>query len=478
MDRLSDCVEVLRSRWLASSMNCCFPRLPAQSEQDFPGASESTAASTRTDSEKALEKDREICYEQPQRVAPPTFIESRRRESQSSHRPAQWFAEGRNIASRASSRASLTTRRAITRRPIIGAPSDFRRCERPSGRTAGFRPLELSIYLPGNELPSLPVFLEDLEEDERGLEFPAHVLTKARSDSMLLRPSTSFSIPRKPLASRTLSMDASRSSMDSRYTGDVSLAMGTRSTLGRPSIVTTQSTQDFLDTLDARLPQSPPRLRSKSGPEPIYTLYRRASEQSLRLQTHLEERAEIERHLPECDTILEEKPVGLSRKFPGLSPISSHDDAGDDLDDSQQHSDQHQSSQLLPPPSPASLHKLLEADPSQSSNSMSTRARISQWLIRSTSAHSSPRLSEALTDHDTFPCRPSMVQDRTSTASSLSTISNTAELVTPWTTPRSSPERKRSSFSSCPTVLTESGLHYDEKSGIGAPMVAGVGIAL
>ena len=219
-----------------------------------------------------MEKDRELCYEQPQLVAPPTFnIESRRPESQSSHRPAQWFAEGRNIASRASSRASLTTRRAITRRPIIGAPSDFRRCERPSGRTAGFRPLELSIYLPGNELPSLPVFLEDLDEDERGLEFPAHALTKARSDSMLSRPSTSFTIPRKPLVStRTLSMDASRSSMDSRYTGDVSLAIGTRSVLQRPSIVTTQSTQDFLDTLDARMPQSQPRLRSKSAPEPIY----------------------------------------------------------------------------------------------------------------------------------------------------------------------------------------------------------------
>ncbi|MCJ1264262.1 hypothetical protein MMC22_004133 [Lobaria immixta] len=468
MDRLSACVEVLRSRWLASSINCCFPRLPAQSEQDL----------------SALEKHREICYQQPVLVAPPNFnIESQRSESQCSHRPAQWLAEGRNLASRASSRASLTTRRAITRRPNIGAPSDFRRFERPSGRITGFRPLELSIYLPGNELPSLPVFLED-DEDDQGLEFPPQALTKARSDSMLSRPSTSFTIPRKPVAStRTLSMDASRSSMDSRYTGDVNFALGTRSILRRPSITTTQSTQDFLNTLDARLPRSPPRLRSKSGPEPIYTLYRRASEQSLRLRTHLEERAEIERQLPECDTILEEKQADLPRKFSSLSPISSHGDAADDLHDSQPHSDPHQASQftnpsLAPPPSQASLHELLEANPPQTSNSISTRARISQWLLRSTSAHSSPRPSETLADHDTFPRRPSTAQNRTSTASSLSTTSNTAELATPWTTPRSSPKRKGSSFSSCQAGPVERRLYYgEEKSGAGASMVADVGVA-
>lgn len=301
---------------------------------------------------------------------------------------------------------------------------------------------------------------------------------------MLSRPSTSFTIPRKPVAStRTLSLDASRSSMDSRYTSDVNLALGTRSILRRPSTTTTQSTQDFLDTLDARLPRSPPRLRSKSGPEPIYTLYRRASEQSLRLQTHLEERAEIERHFPECDTIMEEKPADLPRKFSSLSPISSHGDATDDLHNSQPHIDHHQPSQfttqsLAPLPSQATLHKLLGSSPSQMSNSMSTRTRISQWLLRSTSAHSSPRPSETLADHDRSSRRPSTVQDRTSTASSLSTASNTAEFATPWTTPHSSPMRKGSSFSSCQIGPMERGLIYgDEKSGAGALMVADVGVA-
>ncbi|MCJ1464984.1 hypothetical protein MMC07_003599 [Pseudocyphellaria aurata] len=368
------------------------------------------------------------------------------------------------------------------RRPNIGAPSDFRRFERQIGRTAGFRPLELSIYLPGNELPSLPVFLETLEEDNQGLGFPAQALTKARSDSMLSRPSTSFTIPRKPVASsRTLSMDASRSSLDSRYTGNVNLALETRSFCQRPSLSTTQSTQNFLDTLDARLPRSPPRLRSKSGPEPIYTLYRRASEQSLRLRTHLEERAEIERHFPECDTILEEKSANLARQFTSLSPISSHGDAADNHHDPQPHSDQPQSSQPIfhaPLPSQASLHDLLGAKPSHMSQFISTRARISQWLVRSAYTQPSPRASETLADHDRSRRPPLTVHDRTSTTSSSSTTSYTADPPTPWTTPRSSPQRKGSSFSSFQISPIERSLNRgDEISGFGAPMAADVGVA-
>ncbi len=37
MDRLSNCIELLHSRWLASSISCCFPRLPVQSEPEPPG---------------------------------------------------------------------------------------------------------------------------------------------------------------------------------------------------------------------------------------------------------------------------------------------------------------------------------------------------------------------------------------------------------------------------------------------------------
>lgn len=37
MDRLSDCIQRVHSRWLASSISCCFPRLPDQSELEIPG---------------------------------------------------------------------------------------------------------------------------------------------------------------------------------------------------------------------------------------------------------------------------------------------------------------------------------------------------------------------------------------------------------------------------------------------------------
>ena len=37
MNTLTDCVQSLHSRWLASSVACCFPRLPDQSEPEPPG---------------------------------------------------------------------------------------------------------------------------------------------------------------------------------------------------------------------------------------------------------------------------------------------------------------------------------------------------------------------------------------------------------------------------------------------------------
>ena len=430
----------------------------------------------------ALDKKRDVCYEQPQPLAPPTFDnQCLPSESQSFHRPSQWLVEGRNLASRASSRGSFSTRRTTNYRPVIGAPSDFRKVEHPNERHERFRPLELSIYRPGNELPPLPVFSEEPEEDEQGLQIPPQVWNKARSESLSSRPSMSFSIPRKPLGStRSLSLDASQ---DCSYGGDLSLALGTRSIHRRPSIVTNKSAQDFLETLDSRLPKSPPPLRSKSGPEPVYTLYRRASEQSLRLQTHLQEREKIESQLPDCGTILEEKSPDAPRKFPDLSPISSHGDAADDLPQYPQSHCEHASSSFITCPSPAhlqshaSLHKLLETNSSPPAHSVSARSRISQWLLRSSSSLS---VFESLPSPDqvTSPRRPSMVRDRASTVSSFSTSSNAPELATPWTTPRSSPRsrKKRGSISSCQTGFVQR-LHFGEEKNMNIDIPVGIGVA-
>ena len=445
--------------------------------------------------DEALDKYREICYEQPQTLPPPKYdFTDPRPASRSSYRPSQWVAEGRTLASRASSRASRATGRSTSRRPTISTPYDFKRVELPSGRAAGFRPLQLSIYLPGNELEPLPAFDEEMEDFD--LTHPPKALVKSRSESILSRPSTSFAIPRKPVASRSLSMDGSRFSIDSRYTSS-------ELNLGRPrglSFATSQGTQEFLDALDARLPQSPPLLRSRSGPEPVYTLYRRASEQSLRLRTHLEERQQVENRLQECDTILEEKQDDGNR---GLSPISSHDSPVEALPNDKVFPSNtlcRPSTPTPPPTIPLPPLPTAESSPSftlpiqapsplplHSHNSKtdllptklytpveppSVRARISQWLMRAAPQSSPTLIEDKATNSEAFELRPST--DQASSSSSIYTVTNGPELASPWTTPRSSPHRKKSSLSSCHFSVPDRGMSFDlEKH----PAVTEVGCA-
>lgn len=181
--------------------------------------------------------------------------------------------------------------------------------------------------------------MKEVSEEIEGLERPAPALVKSKSDPMLLRrTSSAFSIPRKPVASRSSSVtfDASRFSMESNFTTNTLSALNdfpkpprshstdqlrTAFSERRSSIATTRSTQDFLNALDSRLPQPPPAaLRTNS--EPSCAIYRRASEQSLRLRTHLEERQSLEKRLP--DLMEEVSPLSVEGKFP-LSPISDHD---------------------------------------------------------------------------------------------------------------------------------------------------------
>lgn len=475
---------------------------------------------------EAFDKTRDICYEQPQLVTPPRcIIQSAPFESpnpldrpspwvaqspspslhrpspwatpvrlSSPHRASQWLAGGRNLASRASSRASTSTRRTSNYRtsnyrPVIGAPSDFRKVQ----QAERFQPLELSFYRAGNELPALPLFYEDINEDEQGQEYPTQLLYHARSDSMLSR----FSIARKPLGSlRPLSLDATNRS----YADELKFALGSRSTCRRTSIATNQSTRDFLETLDARMPKALPRSRPKSGPEPVYTLYRRASEQSLRLRTHLEEREKIERQSPECGTILEETHSSeSSRKFSDLSPISSHSDPTKDLPQQypQPHF-RHDSSQSVTGHTPAahhqsqaSFHKLLDSNPFPSPPSTapgsSARARISQWLSRSHTSSfrslSGTSLPSCPHEHDVRRSSTT-TRDRTSTVSTSSTSSNSAgDLGTPWTTPRSSPwkMRSRGSFSSSQTGPFSSSQRinfWEEQEGASPVIPFGIGVAI
>lgn len=452
-------MESMHSGWLASSIACCFPRLPDLSKPEPPSKCRNRSRHiAHANPIEALGDTRDVCCEQPRSVEPLT-LETEDSQSASQHirRPTPRLTEGRSFASRASSRASFSSRRNGGRRPTvgsIGAPYDFKKVGYPHGRREGFRPLTLSIHLPGNELPSLPEFDEASLEDAC-LTFPPPALTKSKSDPMLLRRlSTAFSIPRKPVPSRAVSMDASRASVDSRYTFNDN-GRASQSLYRRPSLAPSDSTQDLLDALDARLPQSPPPSRPKAGAEPVYTLYRKASDQSLRLRTHLEERQQIERRFPECDTIMEDR-EGDPDKSPTMTRQTGPALLGEEGI----------------PPTQQEPAKSIEEITSQRPRALSsTRSRISAWLLR----------TNPVPVKDEFPPFYSLRSDasatkkRASVSSSVySTSSSTAAETTntAWTTttPRSSPHRKGSSFASCPGygAVGGEGMEYGYGEGDGA----------
>ncbi|MCJ1389672.1 hypothetical protein MMC18_002529 [Xylographa bjoerkii] len=223
---------------------------------------------------------------------------------------SRWNSDNRTLLSRASSITSHATKKSRSRRPTIGAPSDFRRVETPLGRQEkGFRPLELSIYVPGNELPPLPVFNRDGLGDLNRLEAPPYAhLRKTRSETVLSRSSTVFSVPRK-----TVGPQRCYSRADSVYSYDdsasLSPSMLSRSHSIYVDAITAlpQSTLSFLDLLDEG-PRPPVPLKIKTrnrsrSPDPVR---RNASDQNMRLRAHIEERQEMESRLQDFDTIVEE----------------------------------------------------------------------------------------------------------------------------------------------------------------------------
>lgn len=430
-----------------------------------------------------------------------------------SHRPSSslsqstWLSERRLRTSRSLSWMSFISRRSTPRRPIIGVPSEFRRVQSgrisPLRRSPAFRPLQLSIYLPGNELPDLPIFWEDgaIMGDDVTLERPAQALIKSRSDSMLHRhPSSSFSIPRKPVPARTSSLDASRFSMDSQYTlnwvGGPSKSrsidhLRSKSIERRPSFITTRSAQDFLNALDARdahVPQPPPAaLRSNS--EPAYTIYRRASEQNLRLRTHLEERQSLEGRLPNCATIQEE--ISPLSPRPGeqlpLSPISDRENntdiaprddrlfrtqdsiqrnANSDVPVVSPKRSSSGSSTLMNPPTPL-------LDPFRADTAMSERPVVTTTVSGNTRSSFRDRFSQWILK--ALPALPT--PERSSASSSMYDISAPTEPNSPWFSSVCRPHTKQSSMSSYQTLGGGRGVSFDvEKTPI-PPQVASVGVA-
>ena len=438
MDRTSE-----HARWLASSVSCCLPWSQERPQHELEAPSKFYADITGVAQLIAVAFDAQLCTTQPGRITPPSV------SSETSQIPSQRLSTVPRQLSHASHRTSIfaTTKRRTTRRPTISGPFDFQQvatgAPRRNGslrRTGSFRPLQLSIYVPGNELSPLPVFDDVWDEEDKtsGLQIPAPVLTKARSDTMLSRASTTFTIPRKPVPSRTVSLDAtSRISMDSSYTcmfSDYKYAaetLVTQTPRRRPSLAASQSTQDFLDALDARLPRSPPAAALspiKAVAEPP-TVYRRASEQSLRLRTHLEERQQIERKGMECDTILEDiektPVVEHATSFSHESIVSPRDSFQE-----QAHTIVSRAPIWPQPPIASTFDESAFPMPSSPSIANNKRSRISAWLLRSmTSKSTLLTQSEVSTprSHQQELHEHSPVRDRDSSSSASTLISGATE---------------------------------------------------
>lgn len=147
-----------------------------------------------------------VCHSQPHLVPPMKLVlyddlPSPGPPPRTSSLPS-WIVEGRNLASRASSiRASMSLRRKSTVRPRISAPTDFRRVQPPPARVNGFRPLELSIYTPGNRLSDLPEFDEFRLGDDGKPVLPARAHTPTIERSFSRNLNSSFQLARKPVGS-------------------------------------------------------------------------------------------------------------------------------------------------------------------------------------------------------------------------------------------------------------------------------------
>ncbi|RDW90294.1 uncharacterized protein DSM5745_02069 [Aspergillus mulundensis] len=183
--------------------------------------------------QRGAEREMQICHSQPHLVPPMKLVvyddlPSPGPPPRASSFPSWVMDEGKNLASRASSRASMSFRRKSTVPVRISAPTDFRVVSGTSTTMLtrslttvpvhrSYRPLELSFQSPANKLPELPRFSDfdfGLDTDQPQAAAIARppkaysVMTdfsyQARPRTVVShahRPSSSFNLPRKPVGS-------------------------------------------------------------------------------------------------------------------------------------------------------------------------------------------------------------------------------------------------------------------------------------
>ncbi|KAI9887221.1 MAG: hypothetical protein M1823_000969 [Watsoniomyces obsoletus] len=454
----NDCVDEAYRQWLASTMVCCAPfarrrAAAVHEEEEDDGHQGQGPVRTEAVVEK---KEMEVCYDQPRRTAPPRPAPRHQRsESASSALTAAWKARSRSLASRASSQGSLLMRRNTgtrSRRPTIGAPSDFRRMPNDhSRRTEGFRPLELSIYLPRNRLSPLPDFHSPSEEpaDQASLALTSH---PPRTASVASHTPSDFLITRKPIHHR--SFDAL--SMPSAFHSDWVM----QPLQPRPYLSTALSSHEVGGSARKQLPRLPPSARSYSHSEAVRHVSRKGSDTYRTLPARWSRADTLDRSDIETIPALDELPSTRSSfhmmdefnddgGLNSLQPRVSILERPHPLRAASSHS------QLPTMPQPALVR--LQASPARSSTPVQpnpalrkatpSRAHVSTWLIPipSTSGEVSSEENDVLSEEVVEQQSSSILKrplTRSSTLSTLCSHSTLEDSPSPVTaTPQSTPGR-------------------------------------
>ncbi|KAF2684011.1 hypothetical protein K458DRAFT_389234 [Lentithecium fluviatile CBS 122367] len=303
------------------------------------------------------ESEMTICYEQPQSVPLPRAEAQQPRPSTSlsmkSH-VSQWYSNGRDLATRASSRTSQYTltrpRKSHSRsRPRISRPMDVRHEEgfdgsegiqsmldeapMPIRRRRSFRPLELSIYLPDNRLSPLPDFLEAEWEEMTGLKMPEQVMLRnrdSRTNSTTSDPATpSYIIPRKAVGSSSRrSSVQSQVSLQSRPPSETPPFIlpeptGRSDPLFSPRSSLRRSRTSGTSTPTGRI-LSPSRMRAQTAPSRPASLRKTKmdiDDEVRELNTIVEERrADAYRNANLKPSFINRPPISPSSHVPAIAP--------------------------------------------------------------------------------------------------------------------------------------------------------------
>jgi hypothetical protein len=158
-----------------------------------------------------------VCHTQPHLVPPMKLVVYDDLPSPSIHHHrnslSSWFNDGRQLASRASNRASMSLKRSSTTPLKISAPSDFRRVQSfydhpaPSSHSPPaptYQPLDLRIHRSGHRLSDLPSF-ETFQPDDYTQRKTLPASPRALSTSTGIRDrhrQMSLVVSRKPVGSQ------------------------------------------------------------------------------------------------------------------------------------------------------------------------------------------------------------------------------------------------------------------------------------